>query len=95
MQPETAEQRDDDVSEGRGGQDVGKICPTKRREIAGEEADEHHDACGDPRMKYGGDEGEWVIEGDGGHLTHAACEATVAERSADGDQCKDDILAQL
>ena len=47
VQPEAAEEGDDDVAEGGGGHDEGEVGPGERGHIAGEEADEQDDAGGD------------------------------------------------
>src|SRR5260370_42298274 len=44
VQPEAAEQRDDDVAEGGGGHDEGEVGPGEGSHVAGEETGEQDDA---------------------------------------------------
>ena len=94
VQPEARQQRDDHVAEGRGGQDKGEIGPGERGQVAGEEADQQRDPGGDPGSKDRGDQRAGWASVIAGMRGHAAREATVAERGANGDQAQDQVLAR-
>ena len=87
-----AEQGNDDVAEGGGGQNEGEVGPGERGEVAGEETDEQRDAEGDPWRENGGDEGGGMRERDGRQLRHATGEAGIAERSAERHQSQNQVL---
>ena len=61
MQPEAAEERDDDIAEGRSGHDEGEVGPGERGHIAGEEAYEEDDSGDDVGVcrGRGGGGGRW------------------------------------
>ena len=85
VEPEAAEERDDDVAEGSGGHDEGEISPGERGHIAGEEADEQDDAGDDVRVGEGVEEEGEMVEIDGADLSHAAREKSVAYGSGEHD----------
>ena len=77
----------------RGGRQYEReIGPGERGEIAGEEADQQGDAGGDPRRKDGCDERCRMSQSDRRQLRHAARQAGVSERCADGDESQDQVL---
>ena len=95
MQPETAEERDDDVAEGGGGHDEGEVGPGERGHIAGEEADEQHDAGDYVWIGEGVEEQAEVVEVDGADLRHTAREERVTYRCGEHDGEKDGVLGEL
>ncbi len=72
VEPEAAEKRHDDVSEGRGGHDEGEIGPGEGGHVAGEEAYEEKDSGGDEGVEEGMPEEVKVVEVNGPNLGHAA-----------------------
>jgi len=60
MQPESAEERDDDVAKGRCGHDEGEVRPGERCHIAGEKAYEEDDSRDDVRICESVEE-EWQV----------------------------------
>src|ERR1700733_8991324 len=71
MQPEAAEERDNDIPEGGGGHDEGEIGPGERSHVAGEEADEEHDSGNDVGVGEGVKEKREMVEIDRADLGHA------------------------
>jgi len=94
MEPEAGEEGDDYIAECGGWEDKGEVGPGKRGEITCEEADEQSDADGDPWGEDGSDERDGMRERDCRQGVHAAREACVCERGADGDQGQDHVLAR-
>ena len=92
VQPETAEEGDDDVAEGGGGHDEGEVGPGERGHVAGEEADEQEDAEVDEGIEEGVPEEAEVMEVDGADLGHAAGEQGVADRGGEHDADEDGVL---
>lgn len=88
MQPEAAEQRDDDVTEGGGGHNEGEVGPTEGGGVAGEEADEENDSCVDEGVEESVPEEREVVQVHGTDLAHAAREKGIAYgcRQHDGDE---------
>src|SRR5579875_3916371 len=95
VQPESAEQRDDDVSEGRGWHYKGEIGPAQRRHVACEKADQQHNAGENvwigERMK----EQTEMVQVNWAHLAHAVREQHVSNRSCEHDGGEDGVLGGL
>ena len=95
VQPETAEQRDDDVAEGGRGHDEGEVGKGERGHVGGEEADEQDDADVDEGIEERVPE-EWeVVEVDGADLLHAVGEEGVADGGGEHDAEEDGVLRGL
>ena len=92
VQPEAAEERDDDVAEGGGGHDEGEVGPGERGHVAGEEADEQDDAEVDEGVEERVPEEVEVVEVDGADLGHAAGEQGVADGGGEHDADEDGVL---
>lgn len=95
MQPEAAEQRDDDVTEGSGGHDEGEVGPAEGGGVAGEEADEENDSCVDEGVEEGVPEEREVVHVDGSDLAHASREQGVADGCGEHDGNEDGVLRGL
>jgi len=91
VEPEAAEERDDDVAEGGGRHDEGEVGPGERGHIADEEADEKDDAGGDEGVEEGMPEERQVVEVDWANLGHATGEESVADRCSEHDGQQDEI----
>lgn len=92
MQPEAAEERDDDVAEGGGGHDEGEVGPGERSHVAGEKEDEEDDSGIDEGVEERVPEEAEVIEVDGADLGHAAGEESVANGGSQHDADEDRVL---
>lgn len=92
VQPEAAEESDDDVSEGGGGHDEGEVGEGERGHVAGEEADEQDDANVDEGVEEGVPEEREVMEVDGADLLHAVGEEGVADGGGEHDAEEDGVL---
>ncbi len=92
MQPKAAEQRHDDVAEGRGGHQVGEVGPAERGEVAGEERNEQQDAADDPEVLHGDKEQAEVVKVDLPDLGHAMGEEGVADGGRQHDGGEDGVL---
>jgi hypothetical protein len=92
VQPEAAEERDDDVAEGGGGHYEGEVCPGERGHVAGEEADEQDDADVDEGVEERVPEQAEVVEVDGADLGHAAGEQGITDRGGEHDADEDGVL---
>ena len=95
MQPEAAEQGDDDISECGCRHDEGEIGPGERGHIAREEADEEDDPGDDVGVGEGVKEQAEVVEVDGAHLGHASGEKGVSDGGCEHDGEKDGVLGGL
>jgi hypothetical protein len=92
VEPEAAEERDDDVTEGSGGHDEGEVGPGERGHVTGEESDEEHDAGGDEGVEERVPEERQMVEIDGADLGHASGEERVADRCGEHDSYEDGVL---
>src|ERR1700722_13363535 len=79
VEPEAAEERDDHVAEGSGGNDEGEIGPGGGRHVAGEEADEERDSGDDVGIAQGVEEKAQVVKVDGPDLRHATGEEGISD----------------
>jgi hypothetical protein len=79
VEPEAAEEGDDDVAEGGGGHDEGEVGPGECGHVAGKEADEEDDSGEDVGFGESVEEEGEVVEVDGADLGHAAGEEGVAD----------------
>src|SRR3981189_2047845 len=95
VQPEAAEQRDDDVSEGRGWHDEGEISPAEGCHVTGEEADEQDDAGDGVHVEESAEEQAEVVEIDRAYLRHAVRKQRVTHRCGEHDGDEDGVLGWL
>src|SRR6201999_559993 len=91
VQPEAAEEGDDDVAEGGGGHDEGEVGPGERGHVAGEEADEQDDAEVDEGVEERVPEEAEVVQVDGADLGHATGEQGVTDRGGEHDADEDGV----
>ncbi len=85
VEPEAAQQSDDDVAEGGRGHDEGEVGPGERGHVAGEEAYKQNDAGGDERIEESVPETVEVMEVDGADLGHAVRKKCVADGGGEHD----------
>jgi hypothetical protein len=91
VEPEAAEECDDNVAEGGRGHDEGEISPGKRRHVAGEETDEKEDARGDEGVEESVPEAVEVMKINGTYLGHATGEESVTDRGCEHDGQQNEI----
>jgi hypothetical protein len=91
VQPEAAEQGDDDVAECGGGHDEGEVGPTEGGHVAGEEADEQDDSGDDPRVGERVEQQAEVLHVDLADLGHAVGEEGVADTCRERDAEEDEV----
>ena len=92
VQPEAAEEGDDDVAEGRGGHDEGEVGPGEGGHVAGKEADEQDNADVDEGVEERVPEQAEVVDVDGTDLSHAAREQGVSDGCGEHDADEDGVL---
>jgi hypothetical protein len=92
VQPVTADERDDDWAEGRGGHDEGEVGPAEGGGVGSEEADEEDDADIDVGVEESVKEEAEVVDVDGADLVHAALEEGVSDGGGDHDGDEDGVL---
>jgi hypothetical protein len=95
VQPEAAEQSDNDVSKGRGGHDEGEVGPGERGHVGGEEADEQDDSGDDEGVEEGVPEETEMMEIDLTDLGHAAGEKGVSYGCGEHDGDEDGVLRRF
>ena len=93
MQENTGQERGDDVTEGRRGQNEGEVSPGERGEVRVKKSGEKKNAENDPGINEGVEDVGPVVEVDFAEVIHAAFEQHVARAVAAGDgQIDEDFL---
>ena len=92
VQPEMAEQRNDNITKGSRRHHEGEVGPRKCGHVAGEESDEEKDSGGDKWIEEGVPEETEMMKIDGANLGHATGEQRVANRCSEHNSDENGVL---